>query len=383
MTPGELPSLHISSQLERISPSRFVALDNCNLRELWVTPDQSPLLPVSPRARLGSIVHRLLELANNGLPEKEIAKAWDELVRETETRMSRSWLERSHTPLNKTVNDFEVQRLRAWNRAKQMAQSAAPIEESAELATGFGYEIWAQSKDGDVGGYIDAVYDSPNGAVIIDFKSGPILEDDGNSGKTIHADYLLQVKLYAALYNDTFGEWPSSVELMPVQGDSFGIIVDPAECMELLKRAKAKRLEVNSRISAALKKGPDAISTLANPSASNCRFCLWRPACSAYTKQSQNSADSEWPADIVGTLTSSQLLGNGRVLLTVTDAAGEQRRVRHLDPSPTRHPAVPKLKIGDRVGIFNTRRNPNQGDFAETNSTTIYRMSDGIAAERR
>ena len=74
MTPGELPSLHISPELERISPSRFVSLDNCNLRELWVTPDHSPLLPVSPRARLGSIVHRLLELASNGLPETAIEK---------------------------------------------------------------------------------------------------------------------------------------------------------------------------------------------------------------------------------------------------------------------------------------------------------------------
>ena len=379
MTPGELPSVHISSQLERISPGRFVALDNCNLRELWVTPDQSPLLPVSPRARVGSVVHRFLELASNGLPvgsEKAIEQAWGELIAEVETRMSRSWLERSLLPLSKTVNDFEVQRLRAWSKAKQIAQPVEPMEESAELGIGFGCEIWVQSKDGTVGGYIDAAYPTPSGPVIRDFKTGPILEENVNSERAIHPDYVMQIKLYAALYSETFGEWPSSVELMPLRGEPMTIAVDPAECRELLQHAKDTRLSVNKRIDAALKKGAEAIPSLANPSVSNCRFCLWRPACSAYTEQSQRSPDPDWPADLVGTLTSLRTLGKGRLLVIVTDSAGEQKRVRQLDPSPTRHPALPRLQVGDRVGIYNTRRNPNQGDFAETISTTIYRMTN-------
>ena len=379
MTPGELPSLHISSQLDRISPSRFVTLENCNLKELWVAPDQSPLLPVSPRARLGSVVHRFLELASNGLPigsEDAIEKAWGELIDEAETRMSRSWLERSLIPLSKTVNDFEVQRLRAWSRAKQIAQAVAVTEEPAALGIGFGCEIWVQSKDGTVGGYIDAAYPTPSGRVIRDFKTGPILEENGNSEGAIHPDYVVQIKLYAALYSETFGEWPSRVELMPIRGEPLTIAIDPGECAELLQHAKDKRLAVNKQITAALKKGPEAIPSLANPSVSNCRFCLWRPACPAYTEQRRHSTDPDWPADLVGSLTSLQTLGNGRLLIIVTDSAGEQKRVRQLDPSPTRHPALARLQVGDRVGIYNTRRNPNQGDFSETISTTIYRMTN-------
>jgi len=71
-----------------------------------------------------------------------------------------------------------------------------------------------------------------------------------------------------------------------------------------------------------------------------------------------------------------QPLGNGRLLLIVRGNEGAEKMVRQLDPSPDRHPALAKLRLGDRVGIYNTRRNPNPTDVSETNSTTIYRMID-------
>ncbi len=156
MTPGELPTLDIAPQLDRISPSRFVALNGCTLKELWATSDQSPLLPASPRARLGTIVHRLLELASNGLlvsREESIEKAWSGIVVDVESRMSSSWIEQSLVPLSRTVNDFEVQRLRAWNRAMQLMQPT-PVEEFAVQKDGFGCDIWLQTTDGAVAGYI-------------------------------------------------------------------------------------------------------------------------------------------------------------------------------------------------------------------------------------
>ena len=378
MTPGELPTLDIAPQLDRISPSRFVALSGCTLRELWATSDQSPLLPASPRARLGTIVHRLLELASNGLlvsREESVEKAWSGIVVDVESKMSSSWIERSLVPLSRSVNDFEVQRLRAWNRAMQLVGPATPVEELAVQQTGFGCEIWVQSTDGTVGGYIDAVYQGESGRVIRDFKTGPILEENGDD-EAIHPDYLVQIKLYAALYHEAFGLWPTHVELVPVQGEALTTAVDQDECEELLQAAKRKRLEVNNRIRTALSKGREGIASLASASVSNCRFCLWRPGCSAYREHSENAGDSEWPPDIRGTVTAIQPLGNGRLLLIVRGNDGAEKKIRQLDPSPDRHPALTKLRIGDRVGIYNTRRNPNSRDVSETNSTTIYRMTD-------
>jgi PD-(D/E)XK nuclease superfamily len=378
VTPGELPTLDIAPQLDRISPSRFVALNGCTLRELWATSSQSPLLPASPRARLGTIVHRLLELASNGLLvscEDSIEKAWSGIVVDVESKMSSSWIEQSLVPLSRTVNDFEVQRLRAWNRAMQLMRPPSPVEEVTVQQTGFGCEIWVQSTDGTVGGYIDAVYQGESGRVIRDFKTGSILEESGNDGAIIHLDYLVQIKLYAALYQETFGLWPTHVELVPVQGESLTIAVDRSECEELLLAAKRKRLEVNNRIKTALLKGRDGIKSLASPSVSNCRFCLWRPGCVAYYERSETAGDSEWPADIRGTVAAIQPLGNGRLLLIVRGNDAAEKKVRQLDPSPDRHPAQASLGVGEGIGIYNTRRNPNTTDVSETSSTTIYRTT--------
>jgi hypothetical protein len=255
-------------------------------------------------------------------------------------------------------------------------QPASLADEPAVQKTGFGCEIWVQSKDGVVGGYIDAVYQGDSGRVIRDFKTGPILEDNATDEATIHPDYLVQIKPYAALYHETFGVWPSHVELVPVQGEALTTAVDEGECEELLQAAKRTRLEVNNRIKAVLLKGREGIPSLASPSVSNCRFCLWRPGCSAYREQSEIAGGSEWPPDIRGIVTAIQPLGNGRLLLSVGGNEGAERKVRQLDPSPNRHPALEKLRLGDQAGIYNTRRNPNSTDVSETNSTTIYRMSD-------
>jgi hypothetical protein len=378
MTPGELPALDIAQRLDRISPSRFVALNGCTLREVWATSDQSPLLPASPRARLGTIVHRLLELASSGLlvsREESIEKAWSEIVVDVESRMSSSWIEQSLVPLSRTVNDFEVQRLRAWNRALQLMRPVLPVEELTAPQTGFGCEIWVQSTDGTVGGYIDAVYQGESGRVIRDFKTGSILEENGNDEAIIHLDYLVQIKLYAALYQETFGLWPTHVELVPVQGEALTAPVDRSECEELLQAAKRKRFEVNNRIRAALLKGQEGVTSLASPAVSNCRFCLWRPGCRAYCERSEIAEDSEWPSDIRGTVTAIQPLGNGRLLLIVRGSTGAEKKVRQLDPSPNRHPALARLRLGERIGIYNTRRNPNTTDVSETSSTTIYRIT--------
>lgn len=378
MTPGQLPVLDFAPLLERISPSRFVALSACTLRELWAASEQSPLLPASPRARLGTVVHRLLEAASNGLlvgGEESIKKAWSGIVFNLESRMSTSWIERSLVPLSRTVNDFEVQRLRAWSRAMQLMQSTEPAGEHTIQKKGFGSEIWVQSKDGTVGGYIDEVYPGESGPVIRDFKTGRILEDNATEDAAIHPDYLVQVKLYAALYHETFGRWPTHLELMPLRGEAKTMAVEQKQCEEILEAAKSKRCEVNSQIRASLSKGREGLVSLASPTAANCRFCLWRPGCSAYLERSDTPGDSEWPADIHGTVKSIQHLGNGRLLLIVRNKDGEEKKVRQLDPSLNRHPALAILTLGDQAGIFNTRRNPNSTDGSETTSTTIYRMS--------
>ena len=112
LTPGVLPQTRTIHPLKRVSPSRFFSLTECSLREIWASSRQEPLLPSSPAARLGSVIHRLLEISGRGLIKNidpiEIQHVWDGLVRKTEQAMDESWLERALVPLKTTVAQLAV-----------------------------------------------------------------------------------------------------------------------------------------------------------------------------------------------------------------------------------------------------------------------------------
>ena len=64
--PGVLPKTPSIHPIKRISPSRFISLRECALREVWTANRQPSLLPTSPVAKLGTAIHKLLELAGKG-----------------------------------------------------------------------------------------------------------------------------------------------------------------------------------------------------------------------------------------------------------------------------------------------------------------------------
>ena len=66
MSEGVLEFTPRIEALKTISPSRFTALQECALREVWAASQTPQLLPSSPSARLGSIIHRLLQEAGEG-----------------------------------------------------------------------------------------------------------------------------------------------------------------------------------------------------------------------------------------------------------------------------------------------------------------------------
>jgi len=107
-----------------ISPARFTALRECPLREVWTTAHNFPLLPTSPKARVGTIAHHLLAEAGRGLFTNDIKKIearWDYLLEQTEHEMMRSWLDRHLLPLSHSVQDLEVRKIRAVSRSAEIA----------------------------------------------------------------------------------------------------------------------------------------------------------------------------------------------------------------------------------------------------------------------
>jgi RecB family exonuclease len=383
MIPGVLDRRLAIKPMTRVSPRRYDALKQCTLREVWAAGGQPHLLPVAPAARLGTAIHQLLEDAGRGrLASAErpaVERRWEELLGEAERTMRASWLERHFVPLRSSVPGFEVRQLRAQERALAIAQAAARASrEPGQDQAMAGFEKWVAAPDGSVGGYIDHVVESPGGLVLRDYKSGSIHDATvGLPPAAVRESFVVQMRLYAALYAATTGSWPAKLELVPLHGDGVEIPFDAADCEALLAEAIAALAHINSTIAEPASQHEDAEARLANPSIASCRQCLFRPACAPYRQaRTEASSEEEWPDDVWGELRRARQLGNGKLLLTISTGLTdrEARHIRGITASPERHPALQHVHEGCKLSIFSLRGAAAAGTLSETPWTVIYKM---------
>ena len=289
-----------------------------------------------------------------------------------ERSMADSWVERPLQPLRLSVPDFEVMRLRAVKRAAELAEIAGHSGTQATRARRTGSALWTVSADGLVGGYIDLVVEEPRGLVVRDFKTGLLLEPDEHG--RVKSSYEVQLKLYAALYMNSFGRWPDHLELVPLSGAPVPIPFTHEECLSLLRIATALLCEVSKRVQAAQQSaGADDLVPLARPEPATCQFCLFRPACPAYRDARIARASERWPNDVLGQLLELRALGNGRLTIAVDDQARQEvTRLRGVDPDPERHPALTSLKEGCTIAVSSVRPSTSPASFSELSATTIY-----------
>ena len=378
--PVSLPLL----PLQRISPSRFTALKECALREVWRAAKQPAPLPSSPAAQLGTVIHQLLAEAGSGrLADGATAKLeqrWSELVQAVEASLQQSPLEKSLLPLQRTVPDFEVRRLRAWRKAAELAQTATtPARTSSHGAalekTRFSFEVWVETADGSVGGAIDHILETADGAVLRDYKSGQLLQPAEPHGKaTLKEEYQTQLKLYAALFHSRFGRWPVRLEVVPLQGDAHVVDFSPSECGELLAEATNVLQQTNAVI---LQNPATGFEMLAAPSPGACRYCSFRSACPAYHQTRQQQVDQSWPQDLWGRVTQINQLGNGRFSLRLTAAnqLSSLVQIRSLTPDFARYPGLRNLQAEDAIAVYNLRKSDSAATFAETVTTALYPLA--------
>ncbi len=100
------PGERIARRLESVSPSRYGKLRawsegrTCGLQLLW--KGSAPLAPY-PAAKLGDVVHRMMERLPAGVEETQAKAAWDEALDHTESRLNDDWVTRGLLPLSRTV----------------------------------------------------------------------------------------------------------------------------------------------------------------------------------------------------------------------------------------------------------------------------------------
>ena len=369
-----------SSRVEpvsNISPTTFNKIRDCALKALWSLSKKPPLLPQYPKAKLGIIVHKLLSESGRGqlLPDRSaISARWNQLVKEIQDEMRASSFERHLVPLRKSVPDIEVRRIRTIQKVLEIANArwaAEPRDESHRAVSRSGHEIRVQSNDGLIRGTIDAVIRTSVGSIIRDYKSGPVLEPDGHNEYQPKGVYQTQLKLYAALYAESCGEWPTSLELVPLSGTTHEVAFDRKECSDLLDEARDALQNLNSKVSE--NPSESLPSLLANPSPAACTFCQYRPACKPYLVATAEIKDGEWPLDVVGIVKNVRQLGNGKSMLQLSTPGGTVN-VPGLSAG-NRHPILPEVRTGSKIGVFNLRRSRPSAPYSESQLTTLHTLS--------
>ena len=378
MNTAQEPSAFLKP-LRSISPTALSAFRQCALNVVWQRNSKPPLLPASPKARVGTISHRLLAEAGRGrldADEAAIDARWHELVGEVNSEINSYPLERHLAPLENSVPDIEVLRIRTTRNALVIAKQVRSIPRGDGRAASpapYGHEIAVRSTDGLVRGTIDAVVrEAGSGAIIRDYKSGSILESGVGGANQPRESYQLQLKLYAGLYAETFGEWPTSLELVSLTGESQRVPFTKSDCSNLLDEARATLHLVNEKVA---KHSSDSLpSILASPNPKACAFCCYRPACGPYRLASVESGQETWPLDVIGTVESVKQLGNSRLMLELATGTGSVR-IPGLSPG-ARHPALPHLQPGKLAGAFNLRRSRTTSPYSESQLTTIHKLEE-------
>ncbi len=345
--------------LSRISPSRYSALCACALKEIWTSDCHLSLLPVSPSAHLGVIAHKLLERAFAGhlADEDGMQSCWEKEVQQHESAMRNNPLERHLIPLASHANNYRVKQIMAYNVVRPLFREVGQNIKTGKSAV----ELWVQTENRKIGGKIDMVKHTREEISIIDYKTGMIT--DPNQNGDIKEDYKTQIKMYAALYSMTCGNWPDKLVLMGLNQREYTIPFDKEGCLSIVKSAIVHFDELNNRIETGL----DA-ETFATPAPETCRYCVYRPACKSYwTIRGHNG----WPLDFEGVIIENQILGNGLFKVKL-DNEGETIVIRGL--SPDRHNF---LNNGyNKAMFFNLNKDTVQGYYKETLMTAGYGFNE-------
>lgn len=350
------------SPLRRISPSRYHQFKQCTLREVWQANGKPPILSVSPAARLGSVAHKILELAGRRRIDSEtLDEAWDDAVSDIEQKMRHAG-EEHLLPLCNSVQRYEVKKSLTFAAARRItAEHPAGFIPEATDGPAARSEVWLESRDGLLGGFVDRIVPGEYGVEIVDYKTGAVTEQQTGN---VRVAYEVQLLLYAGLYHENGGEWPARLTLITLAGAKHDVPMDTAKAHQLVDEARAKLIEINALISAGIP--PES---LASPSPAACAFCGYRPACKKYWEKREQSP--EWPTDVSGTLSSVTMLGNGTLFIVL--GTGEQRvTVRGL--SAGRFAFL--MQDVPAAMLCNLRSDVAKASYKQTHLTTGYALEE-------
>ncbi len=246
----------VAVPLNSISPSRARDLADCQLRVAFRqhAPRRGP--PSDPQI-VGEAAHSTLAwLVQSGeIYSRDAAAVADE----------RFWEE-----LGERAHGREIRRARpAAARARKLVGHLRELLAEAGPGAETLCETPLRAGDGALHGIVDLIIDSEQLHAVVDYKTGPVMDDAGD----VLEDYATQLQLYAVLEHQRSGRWPTRGILLRFGGAPVHVDLDPSEC----EQAATLAIEALAAYNALAGRVPPA-----SPSERVCDRCAFAPACPAF-----------------------------------------------------------------------------------------------------
>lgn len=368
---------HIRRHLDTVAPSTFSKLKAwkagtaCALKLLWA--GDPPLAPQAA-AKLGDVIHNVMEAAGSNLDRDAAIRLWNQKSMEVDTKLHDNPVTRGLSPLSRSLRNYEVRRLMTI----RMVCSLQGVSPSAGRATRVDRnyplkEKPLQSLDGLIRGKIDLVEHRADGWVLVDYKSGDVTELDDDGSSHIKESYKVQLLLYAALLKEAQNITVQKAVLKTLDGDEHEVEIDSSRADEVACEARQLLNEFNSGVigSEPERLGLPLPADRANH-AFGCFDCLYRPKCPAYKAAKRISTDEKpWPRDAIGTV--DEIIQNPQKTRVIIRSPDEPRQVIvDFSHSTDRHSLLGAIKSSDSIGIFDYVR--GRAANYDGSRTCIYRM---------
>ncbi len=252
--------------------------------------------------------------------------------------------QRLHFALSALISVYPMLPVKHAKRSAAGHQSSVDPLQSDKVVV----EIEVASKNKKIRGFIDRAERRATGIHLIDYKSA--LRTD------LPLRYQQQLKLYAALWHETFNVWPSTAEVIyPLTRKNFDVAIDPEECRKLLEESLklVEELEKNN-------------SYDANPGAV-CQVCDFRPWCHVFWNYQAKQSDfterfNRATLGIEGKVHSFKIQSPFQFL-----EIQWQDRIVEVNFNQSRFPHLSNVKVGDHLRLLDFKL---QGSVARP--TAIY-----------
>ncbi|SDC16011.1 PD-(D/E)XK nuclease family protein [Niabella drilacis] len=351
-------------EIKRISPGQFYSMKNCAYKSLLAEAfDKKPLLPLSASAYFGTVLHNMLELMVKGIVESEddFNAEFEKQIKTLEDDLQNKGFG-FFVPLKIKLKNFGLKKIQLKKHLRSKPEK--PIISSDVR---FDSEKWFESQDKLIGGKVDLIIENGNNIEIIDFKTGAIaqdcLDDEGAILSDVKNEYKEQLKLYAYLYFENTKKFPTSLSLVDLAKQKFSVEFSEEECKAIFDEAKNLLKTTNDCV--------NTKSFSAIPEEENCRYCLYRPACSFFQEKLETDFTYN---DVAGKINDVRKFQNGNVSVFLQN--GEQRlTIKNF--SGEKFDALNNVK-NKRISIYNLRKEAIDFVYAATSTTVIYEQDNTI-----